>query len=66
MSAFNPIIFIGLEKINVNHQMNIAKAKKMEFYSFKEKQPRLDYKYKEILIEIDTLKSRSKEIGKET
>ena len=46
--------------------MNIAKAKKMEFYSFKEKQPQLDCKYKKILIEIDTLKSRSKEIGKET
>ena len=46
--------------------MNIAKAKKMEFYSFKEKQPQLDRKYKKILIELDTLKSRSKEIGKET
>ena len=64
MSAFNPIVFIGLEKINVNHQMNLAKAKKMEFYSFKENQSKLDHKYKQILNKIENLKSRSKEIGK--
>ena len=69
MSAFNPVIFIGLEKINVNHQMNLSKASKMEFYhkftSSQENQPQLINEYKKILDKIEGIKSRSKAIGKE-
>ena len=69
MSGLNPVVFICLEKIKVNHQMNITKAKKMVFHhkftASQENHTLLMYEYKKILNKIEKLNSRSKEIGKE-
>ena len=68
MSSMFPVTFIGLEKIRLTHEINIAEAKRLEFYD-KIKLAQQNYQeisddYKKELKKIEELKLRSKKIGK--
>ena len=69
LGSFFLVIFIGLEKIKVNHQLNLAEAERLEFYdklnSSSQDQQQINREYKEVCDNCKDLKERSKRIGKE-
>ena len=69
LGSFFLVIFIGLEKIKVNHQLNLAEAERLEFYdklnSSSQDQQQINREYKKVCHNCKDLKERSKRIGKE-
>ena len=69
LGSFFLVIFIGLEKIKVNHQLNLAEAERLQFYdklnSSSQDQQQINREYKEVCDNCKDLKERSKRIGKE-
>ena len=62
------VIFIGMEKSKVNHQLNLALTKKIRFYdkldSSQEGQQHRNHEYRIVCNNYKNLKERSKRMGK--